>query len=116
MPMLISIYLTVFVICDIHHSETGLIGSVNHGYSTDECSYHTWNHVCAQITPSVHFIFVLQWRFRSSLKMLKHMVREGNTPATLDGVFISRNGQYKDVYRGTIEISQYTQVLRLFAV
>ena len=39
-----------------------LIGSVNHGYGTDECLHYTLNDVMLQMTPVYIFTFVVQWR------------------------------------------------------
>ena len=42
--------------------EMALIGSVNHGYGTDECLHYTLNDIMLQMTQVFIFTFVVQWR------------------------------------------------------
>ena len=43
-------------------SEMALIGSVNHGYGTDECLHYTLNDIMLQMTQVSTSTLVVQWR------------------------------------------------------
>ena len=47
-----------------------LIGSVNHGHSTDACLHYMWNDICVQMTQVYHFTIVASVEASSPLKVL----------------------------------------------